>query len=86
LIRKSCQFLKEINPQFSRTWIVNSWIFKTTYAQPVVSSNYSKEVLEFSTPVENLFVTDMKQIYPWDRGTNYAIEKGEQLTKLILKS
>jgi hypothetical protein len=26
------------------------------------------------------------QVYPWDRGTNYAVELGEKAAKEILKS
>jgi len=86
LISEAYKFLKKVNPQFRSSWVVKSWVFRANYAQPVVCNGYSKMVPEFATPVKNLFVMDMSQIYPWDRGTNYAIEAGERLARLVLKN
>jgi len=33
-----------------------------------------------------LYLANMQQVYPWDRGTNYAVEIGEKVVKLVDKS
>jgi hypothetical protein len=38
------------------------------------------------TPIANLFLANIEQVYPWDRGTNYAIELGEKAAEMVLKS
>jgi len=35
------------------------------------------------TPFGNLRISTMAQIYPEDRGTNYAIREGRALAKLL---
>ncbi len=57
---------------------------RARYTQPVVVKNYSQMVPEFRTPVSNLYLASMAQIYPEDRGQNYAVRMGEQIAKHIL--
>jgi protoporphyrinogen oxidase len=78
-------YLKKINPNFDRNWIRGSFFFRTLYAQPVVNCQYGKSLPEFQTPVKNLFLATMAQVYPWDRGTNYAVKLGEDIANLILQ-
>ena len=46
------------------------------------------EILAFGrnnvTPIRNLFVINTTQIYPEDRGTNYAVRLGRQVSALML--
>ncbi|MCD6337541.1 MAG: NAD(P)/FAD-dependent oxidoreductase, partial [Candidatus Marinimicrobia bacterium] len=65
--------LKKINPSFTKGWINKSWVFKTLYAQPIPRINHSRNLLQIKTPLPGLFLASMSQIYPWDRGTNYAV-------------
>ncbi len=84
LISKFSPYLRLINKQFSKKMIRKSWVFKTPFAQPIVEKYYSKKILPFKTPIENLYWGSMQQVYPWDRGTNYAVETGERLADLVL--
>jgi hypothetical protein len=36
------------------------------------------------TPIKNLFFASMSQVYPWDRGTNFAVEIGQKAAGKIL--
>jgi hypothetical protein len=36
------------------------------------------------TPLENVYLANIEQVYPWDRGTNYAVELGEKIADYIL--
>ncbi|HLX26195.1 MAG TPA: FAD-dependent oxidoreductase, partial [Candidatus Cybelea sp.] len=69
--------LRRINPGFSRSWVRNSWQFIAPDAQPVVPIGYRRP--PFATPVAGLFVGNLFQVYPHDRGQNYAVELAEHL-------
>ena len=56
--------------------INNTWIFKSDYTQPVAEVNRSQIIPPFETPIKGLYLCNMEQIYPWDRGTNYSIQLG----------
>ncbi|MCL5433164.1 MAG: FAD-dependent oxidoreductase [Patescibacteria group bacterium] len=78
-------FLKKINENYRET-IIDYRLFKDQFAQPVVDTNYSKNILPFKTPIENVYLANMEHVYPWDRGTNYAILMGEKIAGLIKRN
>jgi len=71
-------------PEFEREWILDYHVWKATYAQPVVTCGYLDHVPERDTPLENLKIVSMAQIYPEDRGTNYAVRDGQACAESIL--
>lgn len=77
--------LKEINPNFNYEWIKGIKVFKAPYAQPLVEKNYSKKIPDLKTPLRNLFLANIEQVYPWDRGTNYSVELGSKVAELTLE-
>lgn len=85
LLEKFWPYLKKINSDFEKDWIKRSWKFQSPYAQPVFPVNYSDKILGIRTEVEGLYMANMSQVYPWDRGTNFAVEIGERAAGLILK-
>jgi len=84
LIERFLPSLKKINPDFENSWIKESWLFCQTYAQPVPFLEHSKNLLPITTPLNNVFLITMSQVYPWDRGTNYAVELVEKSIVKIL--
>lgn len=76
--------LHKFNPDFKLDWIRESWLFRAKYAQPVPELNHSKHIPTIETPVPNLFFASMSQVYPWDRGTNFAVEIGRLAAEKML--
>ncbi len=76
--------LQKINPKFAREWVNKVWLFKTNYAQPVPLLNHSVNIPSVKTPIEGLYFASMSQVYPWDRGTNFAVEIGRRAARMIL--
>lgn len=72
-------YLKKINPKFERSWIEKAVNFIGPYAQPVMDIGYKSRIPEFRTPLSNLYLATMAQVYPWDRGTNYAVKLAKDL-------
>jgi protoporphyrinogen oxidase len=76
--------LKRINPDFDSSWILASHHFRADYAQPVVTTGYKEQMPSFSSSVPGLYLCSMANIYPEDRGMNYAIAYGEKVANVIL--
>lgn len=76
-------FLKKINPDYRKN-IIGYELFKAPFAQPIIPTNYSKMIPPMKTPLPNVYLANIEQVYPWDRGTNYAVELGEKITDYIL--
>jgi protoporphyrinogen oxidase len=74
--------LKRINPDYKKN-IIATELFKAPFAQPIIPTNYSKMIPSMTTPLANVYLANIEQVYPWDRGTNYAVELGEKVVKLI---
>lgn len=74
--------LLKINKDYKKE-IIDFDLFKSSFAQPIIPTNYSKIIPSFRTPFKNLFLANMQQVYPWDRGTNYAVELGEKIVKIV---
>jgi protoporphyrinogen oxidase len=84
MLKKFDPYLKKINPTYEKN-IIGFELFKAPFAQPIIPINYSKILPPFKTPFKNLFLANIEQVYPWDRGTNYAVELGQKVCEYILK-
>ena len=84
LLERFIPAFKRINPEFSRDWIKKVWVTKTNYAQPVPLVNHSKNIPSIQTPIAGLYFASMSQVYPWDRGTNFAVEIGRKAAKMMI--
>ncbi|MFA6017051.1 MAG: FAD-dependent oxidoreductase [Patescibacteria group bacterium] len=72
--------LKTINSKFK---ILNSYLFKAAYAQPIFDKDFEKNMPTFTTPNKNFFIANLDMTYPYDRGTNYAVKLGKTVAELI---
>ncbi|HEX9039206.1 MAG TPA: FAD-dependent oxidoreductase [Ktedonobacterales bacterium] len=73
-----------LNPAFDRSWITNMWGFAAPFAQPIVTREYASHIPPHETPVPNLYVANMFQVYPQDRGQNYSIRLANRLAARVL--
>lgn len=76
--------LRKVNPGFSRAWIAQSWLFREPAAQPVVLPNYRERMPPYATPAPGLFLANTTQVYPDDRGTNYAVREADEVVAELL--
>ncbi len=78
--------LKLINPDFKLSWIKSSRIFKATYAQSIPTVNFSSQVPPIITDQKDFYLANIEQVYPNDRGVNYAIKIGYQVADYVQKN
>lgn len=77
-------FIKKIFPSFTKDWIIDFKTWRAEFSQPVIVKNYSSLVPSSKTPLKNVWLSTMAQIYPEDRGTNYAVRQGRAVAQEIL--
>jgi protoporphyrinogen oxidase len=83
LLERFIPAFEKFNPEFSRKWINKIWVHKTIYAQPVPLVGHSKNIPAIQTPIDGLYFASMSQVYPWDRGTNFAVEIGRRAARMM---
>ena len=84
LLERFIPALKRVNPAFEPGWIRESWLHREPYAQPIVPVNHSRNIPPLATPVPGLYWASMSQVYPWDRGTNFAVELGQRVAREVI--
>jgi protoporphyrinogen oxidase len=84
IIARFVPAMQRINPAFDASWIRDAWVHRERYAQPVAPVNHSQNIPPIKTPLAGLYWASMSHVYPWDRGTNFAVEVGKQAAQTIL--
>ncbi|MEW6231739.1 MAG: NAD(P)/FAD-dependent oxidoreductase [Chloroflexota bacterium] len=77
-------YLKRMFPEFDPAWVEEKWAWRELYTQPVIVKHYSELRPDFRTPIERLWLSCMAQVYPQDRGMNYAVLWGKKAVEAML--
>ncbi len=83
LVERFLPSFKKINPEFEPDWVNETWLFRENYAQPVPFIDHSRNIPAIQTPISGVYFASMSQVYPWDRGTNFAVEIGRRAARLM---
>ena len=78
--------LRRINPGFDRAWVRERWLHREPAAQPIVTVGYGERIPPLQTGVPGLVLANTTQIYPEDRGTNYAVRLGTDAAAALLSA
>jgi protoporphyrinogen oxidase len=74
-------YLKKIKLEFDKKQIEEKKIFKMKNAQHIVTTNYKVPNYKVG---KNLYQLNFSQIYPEDRGINFAVREAKKLVKIIV--
>lgn len=85
LLKEYMKSLTKINKEFTMENIKDYYVFDEKYAQPIIECNYSEYIMNDKLEKEKIYLCTMPQIYPEDRGMNYAIKSGVNLANKILE-
>jgi protoporphyrinogen oxidase len=83
LLDYTLPFLRRMFPAFSREWIQGFHVWRARHSQPIVERHYSRLIPAHKTPLDRLYLATMAQVYPEDRGTNYAVREGRHVARLV---
>jgi len=78
LLDYALPYLQTMFPTLQREWILNHHLWRARWSQPVVEKHYSQLIPSEDAPAPGLHLCSMAQIYPEDRGTNYAVREGRR--------
>ncbi len=87
LLKIFLPYIKKLNPSFiydPRSTI--SYLFIGPFAQPVHGLHYSQMAPKLTTSVKGIYLANLDSVYPWDRGTNYAVELGIRAAHIIMST
>lgn len=77
--------LKTIFTNFNLKKVREKHHFRFANAQHIVDTNYDKKIPTYETPIKNVYLANFSQVYPEDRGTNFAVREGEKIAALLTK-
>jgi protoporphyrinogen oxidase len=83
VVRFCLGHLKRMFPDLTSEWVLDAHVWRARYSQPIVVRHYSSIIPPFETPLAGLYISSMAQVYPEDRGTNYAIREGRTAGRRI---
>jgi protoporphyrinogen oxidase len=86
VVRFSLRHLRRMFPALADEWVLGAHVWRARFAQPIVARGYSSLIPELETPIPGLYLSSMAQVYPEDRGTNYAIREGRVAGRRIAES
>jgi protoporphyrinogen oxidase len=76
--QKYFAYLKKIFPKFDQKLVEQKWVFKLKNAQHIVDTKYKVPKYKIG---KNVYQANFAQIYPEDRGMNYAVREGKKVTR-----
>jgi protoporphyrinogen oxidase len=76
-------YLKKMYPAFDAARTSERHIFRFRAAQHIVDTGYEEKIPDYKTPLPGVFLSNFSQIFPEDRGTNFAVREGEKIAALV---
>ncbi len=83
LIERWLGYLKKMFPEFDARRLAEKHLFRFRAAQHIVDTRYAGKIPDYRTPLPGVFLANFSQIFPEDRGTNFAVKEGEKIAALI---
>jgi len=85
LLNEYYAYLAKVIPSFTPADVESARVFHAPYAQPVIRAGYGDRLVPCASPIAGLFLADMAQIYPEDRGMSYSIRLGRNAAKALME-
>lgn len=77
-------YLKKMFPEFETGRPGEQHVFRFRAAQHIVDTQYASKIPDYRTPVPGVWLANFSQIFPEDRGTNFAVLEGDKVARLML--
>jgi protoporphyrinogen oxidase len=82
----SLEHLQRMFPALSREHVLDAHVWRARYAQPIVERRYQALIPPLTTPLDSFYLSTMAQVYPEDRGTNYAVREGRRAARAVAEA
>ncbi len=84
LYRVYAPWLKKVFPEFTDEWIEELMLWHEPYSQAVVSTGYGDRIPDAVTPIKNLYLSTMAQIFPEDRQMSNGVKFAKKAAELVI--
>ncbi|MET8544266.1 NAD(P)/FAD-dependent oxidoreductase [Kitasatospora sp. NPDC004799] len=84
VFRYSLPYIQRMFPDFRESWVERFHVWRAAYAQPVITPGYTRTMPPVESGIRGLYLAGMAQVFPEDRGTNYAVRDGRRAGLLVL--
>jgi protoporphyrinogen oxidase len=85
LVKNWLGYLPKMYPHFDVRQVVEKHLFRFRSGQHIVDTDYEAKIPAYQTPLPGVFLANFSQIFPEDRGTNFAVREGEKIADRVLK-
>ena len=85
VVEFTLEHLSRMFPELTRDWVHDAHVWRAQHSQPIVERQYSQLIPSNTSPLAGFYIQTMAQIYPEDRGTNYAIGQGQSAVGAIIE-
>ena len=85
LLSEYLPHLRKVNPDFSSSWVQESYHQVVNAAQPIIGTDYSAQIPDHRTPFRGVYLANTTQVYPEDRGTNYSVRMGKKVAWMVME-
>lgn len=75
--------IQALFPHFTKDMMTAEQVFRFKNAQHVVEPGYEALIIPYQSELPSIYVANFTQIFPEDRGTNYAVREGVKVAQLI---
>lgn len=75
--------LSSMFSNFKRESVIESKIYRFRNAQHIVDVGFEDKIVSHHTPCDGVYLCNFSQVFPMDRGTNYAVRDGYRMAELI---
>jgi len=86
LTNKWFEALGDMFPEFDRSSVIEDQLYRFKDAQHIVDTDFEQSIVDHESPCPNVFLCNFSQIFPMDRGTNYAVRDGYRMADMIADS
>ena len=83
LTRLWWSYLEKMFPEFDPAQVGERHVFRFKAAQHIVDTEYEKKIPDYRTPLPGVFLANFSQVFPEDRGTNFAVREGLKIAEMI---
>ncbi len=85
LLKSYLPYIQKVSPKFKESDILQWHFSKAPFAQPIVTPSYHETIPKHTTSLPGVWLATMSQVYPIDRGQNYAFKMGFEVADLATK-
>jgi len=78
-------YLPKMFPHFDTSQVEERFVFRFGAAQHIVGQDYEENIPAYKTPLPGVFLANFSQIFPEDRGTNFAVREGDRVAALVAR-